>query len=266
MDFSPRRPRRPPNKYELYSTVVYHDNDDQNDAPLRRRNPNPKDKEEDLYATMLRKDDPNSDDDDSLPPLLKRLPKDFDAAVNFDDDDDYDEFSGSGTMIVKNDRNRNQSSTSSGSTRNPRSNPYSDRKIEEEDYNFSTFVVRSTVKEREMEDTGTVVRRSSGGVGMSGGGSTMSRAVASMQGVGEGFGKQRRGASSSQQEEEGGQSRHQTSKMSSSSIPDSLTREDPSTKYDLLHELGKFLIVSFSCDFNFNPNSGEIWVSAFLFW
>lgn len=211
---------------------------------------------------MLRKDDPNSDDDDSLPPLLKRLPKDFDAAVNFDDDDDvyddYDEFSGSGTMIVKSDRNRNQSSTSSGSTRKPRSNPYSDRKIEEEDNNFSTFVVRSTVKEREMEDTGTVVRRSSGGVGMSDGGSTMSRAVASMQGVGEGFGKQRRSASSSQQEEEGGQSRYQMSKMSSSSIPDSLTREDPSTKYDLLHELGKILIVSFSCEFNFNSNSGEI--------
>ncbi|KAM7487511.1 hypothetical protein LguiB_024995 [Lonicera macranthoides] len=244
MDFSPRRPRRPPNNSELYSTVVYHHNDDQNDAPLRRRNPNPKDKDEDLYATMLRKDDPNSDDDDSLPPLLKRLPKDFDAAVNFDDDDDdvyddYDEFSGSGTMIVKSDRNRNQSSTSSGSTRKPRSNPYSDRKIEEEDNNFSTFVVRSTVKEREMEDTGTVVRRSSGGVGMSDGGSTMSRAVASMQGVGEGFGKQRRSASSSQQDEEGGQSRYQMSKMSSSSIPDSLTREDPSTKYDLLHELGK---------------------------
>ncbi|KVI05450.1 Protein kinase, ATP binding site-containing protein [Cynara cardunculus var. scolymus] len=114
---------------------------------------------------------------------------------------------------------------------------------------YSTFVVhndeeddeaqkqKNPKKERESESiSGTVVRRTSGGM------STMSRAVASMHAVGEGFGKPRKGSgtpTSSSQDEEGGYSRRQTSKMSSGSIADSITREDPSTKYELLHELGK---------------------------
>ena len=58
-----------------------------------------------------------------------------------------------------------------------------------------------------------------------------------MQGMGEfGFGKQRKGSGSSQNDE----GRHQsiTTKVSTSSIPDSVTREDPTTKYELLNELG----------------------------
>ncbi|KAI3738626.1 hypothetical protein L2E82_28667 [Cichorium intybus] len=102
---------------------------------------------------------------------------------------------------------------------------------------FGTFVVRS--EERESESvSGTFLRRTSGS---SDGMSKMSRAVASMQAVGEGFGKPRKGSgtpTSSSQDEEGRHSRMQTSKMSSGSIADSVTREDPSTKYELLHELG----------------------------
>uniref|UniRef100_A0A803KVM8 non-specific serine/threonine protein kinase n=1 Tax=Chenopodium quinoa TaxID=63459 RepID=A0A803KVM8_CHEQI len=70
----------------------------------------------------------------------------------------------------------------------------------------------------------------------------MSRAVASMQAAGElGFGgrSKRGGGGSSQSDDVAGQMRQLQSKMSSSSIPDCIAREDPSTKYELLHELGK---------------------------
>ncbi|PSR88382.1 Serine/threonine-protein kinase [Actinidia chinensis var. chinensis] len=306
MDFSPtsRRTRRVPATSDIYSTVVVHDDNDE------RTSTNPKDDEdEDTYTTMVRRnDDPiddyygeDDDDDASLPPLLKRLPKDFDAIDGIDDE----AASISGTMIVKADRgNRNRSSSPSW---NPRSTPLLDRnqarnKIEEdEEGDFSTFVVRSTVRDRDSGEresvSGTVVRKTSGGGGgmgvstmsmavasmqavgelgfgkkqrmgssasssqdeeeresvsgtvvrkTSGGGggmgvSTMSMAVASMQAVGElGFGKKQRmgsGASSSQDEE--GRYGHQMSKVSSSSIPECVTREDPSTKYELLNELGK---------------------------
>ncbi|KAA8529318.1 hypothetical protein F0562_033883 [Nyssa sinensis] len=259
MEFSPtsRRTRRVPNKSELYSTVVVHGDDDENheneqeDLKSQQQRKNTKPKEEDIYATMLCKDvrDDDDDDDSSLPPLLKRLPKDFGAAIDYDDDED-DGGSISGTMIVKTNRSSNQSSSSSSwmaSTRKPRSSPLLDRNqasprkgIEEDEDNFSTFVVRSTVRDKDRDAetvSGTVVRRTSGdGGGLEG--STMSRAVASMQAVGElGFGKQKKGSSASQDED--GRYRQQSSKVSSSSIPDSLTREDPSTKYELLHELGK---------------------------
>lgn len=96
---------------------------------------------------------------------------------------------------------------------------------------FSTFVVRSSVKkERDRQASvsgtigGTFVKRSGGGGG-GGGGSTMSKAVASMQ-------------AANLQEEERKLRKQTSSKVSTSSIPDSVTREDPSTKYELLHELG----------------------------
>jgi serine/threonine protein kinase len=60
-----------------------------------------------------------------------------------------------------------------------------------------------------------------------------------MQASGDGLGKQRKVNSSAASQDEEWITRHQTSKMSTSSIPDSVTREDPSTKYELLHELGK---------------------------
>ncbi|XP_024989733.1 serine/threonine-protein kinase dst1 isoform X1 [Cynara cardunculus var. scolymus] len=224
MDFSPaaRRTSKKPTKSELYSTFVVH-NDEEDDEAQKQKNPKKVDSG-DIYATMLCKEDDDPNDDESLPPLLKRLPKDFGAAVDSDDDGE----SISGTMIVKTGRSRVQASY-----RREESDEEEDD--DEDGGGFGTFVVRS--EERESESiSGTVVRRTSGGM------STMSRAVASMHAVGEGFGKPRKGSgtpTSSSQDEEGGYSRRQTSKMSSGSIADSITREDPSTKYELLHELGK---------------------------
>ncbi|KAI7750881.1 hypothetical protein M8C21_026665 [Ambrosia artemisiifolia] len=230
MDFSPatRRPSKKPSNPNIYSTFVVHSDDDEEQSNNNNNNnqtqKNPKNSDAgDIYATMLCKDDDDPNDDESLPPLLKRLPKDFGAAIDSDDDEDENI---SGTMIVKTGRTRVQSS-------------YDDDEDDDDEDGggFGTFVVRS--EERESESVyGTVVRRNnnnnnnnninnSGGGG--GGMTTMSRAVASMQGVGEGFGRQRKGSGTMDQ----------TSKMSSGSIADSVTREDPSTKYELLHELGK---------------------------
>ncbi|KAM3269236.1 serine/threonine-protein kinase dst1 [Capsicum chacoense] len=218
----------------IYSTFITH-NDNLKSSEDEKDNST-------LYSTMLYKDNdaetPNGDEDEdddeeSLPPLLKRLPKDFGGG------DDDDVASISDTMIVKTDRSskfpqqtarymsywdRDDESSS------VRRRYQEDEDEEEEGGGFSTFVV----KDNDEFDSGTMVRKSSEGVGMS-----MSRAVASMQAVGEmGIGRQRnRGAVG--EEEGGGTLRAQGSKMSSSSIPDSVTREDPSTKYELLHELGK---------------------------
>ncbi|XP_057448094.1 serine/threonine-protein kinase 1 isoform X2 [Lotus japonicus] len=256
--FSPRTRKTRP-KSDIYSTVVVHDDGDDDADADRRRKPGVTEVQDDPYATMVFKDNGHDDDDDdedsSLPPLLKRLPKDFGGGAGLDyEDDDEDDYSGDfGTMIVKTDRSqhRDRSSSSSGlgspaagSTWKARSssilNKFREGDDDERDGDgggeFSTFVVRSTVKSVERESvSGTMVRRTGGG---GGGGSTMERAVASMQAVGEpGFGKQRRASGSSQNEE----AKHQslTAKVSSSSIPESVTREDPTTKYELLNELGK---------------------------
>lgn len=177
--------------------------------------------------------DVEEEDEESLPPLLKRLPKDFGGG---DDDDDAD----FGTMIVKASRGRHQnqswsSSSSVAPPRKPYSAPFTEFESRINDIGdnsdgdddgrgeFGTFLVKSTV-----------VRRSGSG----GGGSTMGKAVASMQASGElGFGKERKG--SGLLGEEGKQHQQKQSKMSSSSIPESVTREDPTTKYELLNELGK---------------------------
>ncbi|OVA00826.1 Protein kinase domain [Macleaya cordata] len=184
-------------------------------------------------------DEEEEEDHSSLPPLLQRLPKDFGAAI--DDDDDYDDDTGdfSGTVIVKPNRNRPSTSSSSfASIRRSSNSPFSDwnkssprSKMDDEDNNFSTFVVRSTVRSDRESVSGTVVRRTGGvNLGEEGGfgsssSSTMSRAVESM----------RKGNYSSSRVDETLQAR----KISVSSIPDSVTREDPSTKYELLNELGK---------------------------
>ncbi|XP_015895182.3 serine/threonine-protein kinase 1 isoform X2 [Ziziphus jujuba] len=250
--------RRSRLKPELYSTVVIHDDDDDDggsDREQRRRKPKGSGQDEDLYATMVYKgdgrDDEEEDEDEaSLPPLLKRLPKDFGggAPMDFFDDDDGDEEGNDfGTMIVKTGRNRNRSrdgsSSSSSYARRSQFSAFSDSKplsprkradLEDDDDDedddggdgFSTFVVRPG-------DRGLLsgtVRRATGPE------STMDRAVASMQASGElGFGgRQKRGSGSSQGEE----FRQQT-KISCSSIPDSVTKEDPTIKYELLNELGK---------------------------
>ncbi|KAM1082197.1 hypothetical protein ACFX13_021230 [Malus domestica] len=218
-----RRTRKIPPKPD-YSTVVIHDDDDA--LSNRQSKHKSSDPEPDLYATMVYKgnaDEDEDDDDASLPPLLKRLPKDFGGGPSIDyfDDEEEDENGGDfGTMIIKPDRNR--------TTRRSRDFKRASFDDDGEGSGFSTFVVRPS-SERESV-SGTVVRRTSSGAG-----STMSRAVASMQASSElGVGKQRRGSGSSQGEEY-----RQTTKMSSSSIPDSITREDPTVKYELLNELGK---------------------------
>ncbi|KNA20317.1 hypothetical protein SOVF_053080 isoform A [Spinacia oleracea] len=274
MNFSPRRGRKPPTPTvpakpsdSIYSTFGYNDTD---------------------AVEQLSGDDI---DDDSLPPLLKRLPKDFGGAGSFDfDAETSDDISG--TFIIKPDQRHHRSTSppeaphSVRRSRNPvfsssskpkfssrtvelndddddddngdfgtfvvkkgRDDDYDDDEEEEEEDEdeeggeFQTFVVQKTAKkrrEKESEDvSGTMVRKTSGGDD----GSSMSRAVASMKAAGElGFGgrnKRSAGAGSGQSEDITGQMRQLQSKMSSSSIPDCIAREDPCTKYELLHELGK---------------------------
>jgi hypothetical protein len=252
-----RRSRKTRPKPDLYSTVVIHGDEDSSSESEHEQNEQKKrskaqtreqgrQQEEDLYATMVYKDDDDDDDEDdsSLPPLLKRLPKDFGGGDPIDDDDDNADFS---TMIVKNDRTRtrprNRSSPSSYSPSKSQSSPLSEYKparpgnrmgggddgdddeVDGDGEGFST--------------SGTVLRRIGGGSGKGMGDSTMGRAVASMQAVGDfGFGNQRKGSGSSQGGGEEGRHPMMT-KMSTSSIPESLTREDPTTKYELLNELGR---------------------------
>ncbi|KAJ6718403.1 SERINE/THREONINE-PROTEIN KINASE TAO [Salix purpurea] len=234
------RTSKPPNKSDIYSTVVIHNSDSDSDSESKFK------PDDNIYATMLYKgvgenssknddvDVEEEEDEESLPPLLKRLPKDFGGGDDDDDDADF------GTMIVKAGRGRHQnqpwsSSSSIAPPRKPHSAPFTEFESQINDIgdnsdgdddgrdDFGTYVVKSTV-----------VRRSGSG----GGGSTMGKAVASMQASGElGFGKERKGIGFLG--EEGKQHRHQQSKMSSSSIPESVTREDPTTKYELLNELGK---------------------------
>lgn len=210
-----------------------------------------------VYATMVSKDEDDVDDlndDESLPPLLKRLPKDFGGGGgSIDSISDDDAASISGTMIVKTDRSSKFSIPKQPQQQNARYMSYWDRddkspvrkryeddedEDEDEEGRFSTFVV----KDNEF-DSGTMVRRTVRSGSSEVVGSTMSRAVASMQAVGEiGMGRQRNNISRAPSEEEGGGGgtlRPQGSKVSSSSLPDSVTREDPTTKYELLHELGK---------------------------
>ncbi|CAA3028882.1 serine threonine- kinase dst1 [Olea europaea subsp. europaea] len=257
MEFSPssRRARRPPppKNSDLYSTVVIKD-----DAASKELDPDPK--SSDIYATMVYKDDVVEDEEESLPPLLKRLPKDFGGGgydVGDSDDDDLGG-SSSGTMIVKTNRKRSNYTErnvflpyakprSTGMPTWDKRSPESKNVKEENVGDFSTFVVRGRQEKDEDEDEdeveegefGTVMR--SGGAGGGSGGGTMRRAVESMQKVGEvgmrGNGRPRKSGGGSNSE---GIGQTQVSrKMSSSSIPDSVIREDPFTKYELLHELGK---------------------------
>nr|XP_043611341.1 serine/threonine-protein kinase dst1 [Erigeron canadensis] len=225
MDYSTanRRTVKKSAKSEIYSTFVVHSDEEEDETQKNSK----KIDTGDIYATMLCKED-----EDSLPPLLQRVPEGFGAAVDSDEDGGGESISG--TMIVRSDRRRVQSTYRRNESDDEDEDDDYDDGDDDEGNGFGTFVMR----DRESESvSGTVVRRGSGGGGMS----TMSRAVASMQAVGEGFGKGRKGigTASSSYDEDGGHPRRKASKMSSGSITDSVTREDPSTKYELLHELGK---------------------------
>ncbi|CAK9142428.1 unnamed protein product [Ilex paraguariensis] len=150
MDFSPssRRNRKPStSKPDIYSTVVIHDTDNDD-----KRSPKNDAVQGDIYATMIRKDndmDPNDeidddDDDESLPPLLKRIPKDFDAtAINYDDGND--DVSISGTMIIKPDRKSFNKPTPSS--------PYNFSSAKKS-YSSSLFSYRNlSIPKKEIEDS-----------------------------------------------------------------------------------------------------------------
>ncbi|KAG2253707.1 hypothetical protein Bca52824_083843 [Brassica carinata] len=149
--------------------------------------------------------DGEEDDEDSmLPPLLKRLPKDFGGGASYDDDDGGGDF---GTMIVKKDRSSDS-----------KNSPPDEEESSDEEGEYGTFVVKSSSssskkgkekKEKEMDL------------------STMGRAVASMQESS--FGAKNRKSSSPTR---------RSGKMSTTSLPDCI-REDPTTKYEFLNELGK---------------------------
>ncbi|XWS23083.1 hypothetical protein CRYUN_Cryun29cG0091100 [Craigia yunnanensis] len=177
---------------------------------------------------MLYKDEDEEDEDDSsLPPLLKRLPKDFggggDGPTDFDEDDAGD----FGTMIVKADGGRNTRGQTLYSFKPPvvvspmraRGNEVDvddDEEDEDDDVGegFGTFVVKSTVRSEK-----------------------------------EGFGKQKRSISSASLQ--GEEFRFlQNSKVSSNSIPDSVTSL-----------LEKILPLNMSCSM-----SSDIFVLILDFW
>ncbi|PKA65878.1 Mitogen-activated protein kinase kinase kinase ANP1 [Apostasia shenzhenica] len=214
---------------DIYSTVVIH-GDDGSDTDLASSPPS------DTAGGAVVDDD--GEDASSLPPLLQRIPKDFDNAAGYDEgeeDDGSGSSSGiSGTFIIKRDR----SSASTSSTRRPLLSPFLEIKrsspgtLSKPDDSYSTFLIRSTVRSRGTLSprefvSDTVVRRTGGGGG--GFGSPfMSEAVESMR------------AASEWEEGRQHELRQQLRRKASvSSVPESVTREDPSTKYELLHELGK---------------------------
>ncbi|KAG0469286.1 hypothetical protein HPP92_018614 [Vanilla planifolia] len=212
---------------DLYSTVVIH-GDDGSDLDFSPSLPP-------LFASRASVEE---EDTSSLPPLLQRIPKDFDDAADYEDDEEDDGCSApdiSGTFIVK----RGSASTASPSSRSPLRSSFLDlncsssRERLESDDAYSTFLVRSTARSRgALSPTesvmGTFVTRTSGEVG--GFGSPfMSEAVDSMR-----TGVQSGGYDNRQQEP-----RQQLRRTSVSSVTEIMTTEDPSSKYELLHELGK---------------------------
>ncbi|KAF9624534.1 hypothetical protein IFM89_011708 [Coptis chinensis] len=199
---------------QLYSTVIIHNNESSDSE-----------EEEEGYKTTeeneVEVEEDEDEDESSLPPLLQRLPKDFgidlddlDYSEYDDDDDDDDDENYSGTVVIKktnnnNKINRNRSSDSS-----------------------SSVVVRNETVVSVVSSSNK--RRNDSGEGRFGSMSMMSRAVESMKAVGGGGGKN--GSFGDESDES---RKQQLRKFSDSSIPDSVTREDPSTKYELLNELGK---------------------------
>ncbi|CAH8327136.1 unnamed protein product [Eruca vesicaria subsp. sativa] len=215
-----RRTRKPDPKPDIYSTFVVHsDSDSDPDTTTTTNRKSKPDETVDLYATTVYKGDDEEDeeDDDSfLPPLLKRLPKDFGG---YDDEEDGDDGGDFGTMIVKKDQSR----TISPPRKVVDDEESSSSEEEEEEEEFGTFVVKSSKKKKKGKEEMDL--------------STMGRAVASMQesSFGGGGGKKNRSSSPSDSR----RMRQQNSKMSTTSLPDSITREDPTTKYEFLNELGK---------------------------
>lgn len=229
-----RRTRKSQAKSELYSTFVVHSgSESDSDSCKAKPKPQPS-READLYATMVYKDvDDEGEDGNSITPPFKCAPKNFGGGggTPSDADDGSGDEGEFGTMIVKKDHGREARSGTPSSFKPPALAEVSPIKArgdemdvdddeEDEGEGFGTFVVRSTVR-NEREGSGTVVNR----------------AVAS---TGElGFGKQKRSTTTTSLQ--GEESRFlQNNKVLSSSVPDCVIREDPSTKYELLNELGEY--------------------------
>lgn len=243
-----RRTRKPDPKPDIYSTFVVHSDSDSDQDTKRKAKPEDDDETVDLYATMVYKgesdgggDVEEEDDDSFLPPLLKRLPKDFGGGASLDYDEDDDGDGDFGTMIVKKDRTSHSSSKPRVVVTPPRRIADEEESSEEEE-EFGTFVVKSSSKKGKEKEKEMDL-------------STMGRAVASMQESSFG-GKNRKSGPSSPSSHR--RMQQQNSKMSTTSLPDSITREDPTTKYEFLNELGNLLVtnVHFSLAFAYYIVSG----------
>jgi hypothetical protein len=200
MDFSASRGKKKKDS-EIYSTVVIHGGAD--DAS-----------------------EPESEPDASLPPLLQRLPKDF-GRSSFDEseadsgsDSDHQSVSYSGTFVVKRTLGAPPRSVRKPNPP-PQHVPFPDLRrfsADVDDDSFSTFVVKSTSPRDGGSESisGTVIRRTEGGVGGGFGSPFVSGVVV----------------------DEGRFTRNSRRRTSVSSVPDNVTREDPTTRYELLDELG----------------------------
>lgn len=173
----------------------------------------------DIYSTVVVHNDSKEEEEDisSLPPLLQRVPKDFGGGVSLNDHyvEEYDEedqpFS-SGTVVVKHDTpSRRILSTA------PPLSPGKHRPV--------LLDVDKDGEEGGRDDSpssySTFVKKSDGTVGGGGFGSMVMKT----------------GEIDSHYWEQQMQ-QHPRRKMSVSSVPDTVTREDPTTKYELLSELG----------------------------
>lgn len=202
MDFSASRGKKKKDS-EIYSTVVIHGGGGADDAS-----------------------EPESEPDASLPPLLQRLPKDF-GRSSFDEsepdsgsDSDNHSVSFSGTVLVKRTLGAPPRSVRKPNPP-PQQVPFPDLRrfaADADDDSFNTFVVKSTSPRDSASGSisGTVNRRTGGGVGGGFGSPFVSGVVV----------------------DEGRFAHNSRRRTSVSSVPDNVTREDPSTRYELLDELG----------------------------
>eukprot|EP00252_Welwitschia_mirabilis_P020642 TRINITY_DN5098_c0_g1_i1.p1 TRINITY_DN5098_c0_g1~~TRINITY_DN5098_c0_g1_i1.p1 ORF type:complete len:845 (-),score=180.37 TRINITY_DN5098_c0_g1_i1:386-2920(-) len=253
---------KPDEQDDIYSTVVIHDeSEDSNNA------------KDDIYSTMIYKD---QEDSTALPPLLRSLPKDFGGGEV--EDDMYSTFvvkpefapplppppssssfsgrytgsrkaplsrvSGSRRNSLKKEEKKDAHAEDPFPpfpTRSPRSGNDSvySTMIEKDDV-YSTMIMKddiystmikkddqysNTIMEKEEEDDfSTVVKK-----GRHEFSSNIEKAVESMQ-----------NDISAASKRKGLAAKGDSKKRSTSpSVPDDVIREDPSTKYELLNELGK---------------------------
>lgn len=199
MDFSASRGKKKKDS-EIYSTVVIHGGSGADDAS-----------------------EPESEPDASLPPLLQRLPKDF-GRSSFDesepDSGSESDHNFSGTVLVKRTLVAPPRSVRKPNPP-PHQVPFPDLRrfaVDPDDDSFNTFVVKSSSPRdsRSESISGTVIRRT-GGVTGGGFGSPFVSGVLV---------------------DEGRFMQNNRRRPSVSSLPDNVTREDPTTRYELLDELG----------------------------